>query len=242
MQCRVGFFSLFLAFSTVATAPAIAGIALDSTRIVYLESDKQSGKSIQVSSSALSNTPYLVKIKITRDIHGQRADTPFIVTPSLFRLIPGSENQVRILKKPSTLPQDRESLFYFHAVAIPTASLKEEKDKSKLGGSLQLASSNIIKLFYRPNGLSPGRDKAAEKLQLIFTAQGLKLTNPTPYYLTLSDLSINGKTVNIRSVVGENMIAPFSDTTFTHARTKGVVSWQVINDYGGMETFNGSLQ
>ncbi|MCP6514158.1 fimbria/pilus periplasmic chaperone, partial [Klebsiella pneumoniae] len=50
-------------------------------------------------------------------MEGNNVQTPFITTPSLFRLEPGSTNQVLVVKKPGAdgLAKDRESLFYFRS-------------------------------------------------------------------------------------------------------------------------------
>ncbi|HHR5882206.1 TPA: fimbria/pilus periplasmic chaperone, partial [Providencia alcalifaciens] len=71
---------------------SIAGIAIDTTRIIFSESDNTTGKSVGISSSSQSLTPYLVKAQILRTPYGDNGETPFVVTPSLFRLESGSTN------------------------------------------------------------------------------------------------------------------------------------------------------
>lgn len=220
----------------------MAGISLDGTRIIFHTADEKTGTSIQVRSASSSETPYLIKTQVTQDASGQQAAVPFVTTPSLFRLEPANSNQVRILSKPHNLAQDRESVFYFRATAVPATQTPEKNDKYKLGGALQLASGNVVKLFYRPKGLAISPEKAATELSFSKVPQGIKITNPTPYYLTFSSIRINGKTVNIRISPVSNMIAPFSEVVFPHPNTTGTVQWQVINDYGGLDTFHGKIQ
>ncbi|MCS3429514.1 molecular chaperone [Klebsiella sp. BIGb0407] len=222
--------------------PAMAGISLDGTRIIFRAEDDKIGASIQVRSALSSESPYLVKTQITRDTSGQQTAVPFITAPSLFRLEPGNANQVRILVTPHSLPQDRESVFYFRATALPASRTTEQSDKYKLGGELQLASGNVIKLFYRPKGLTESPEKSASALGFSSSVQGVKVANPGPYYLTLSSLQVNGKAVNIKTSPGSNMIAPFSDYVFPYQKTTGAVQWQTINDYGGLDTFHGKIQ
>lgn len=81
------------------SATSVAGIAIDSTRIIFQAADDTTGKSVGITSSSGSLTPYLIKAQILKTPAGEQADTPFLVTPSLFRLEPGSTNQVRIMKK-----------------------------------------------------------------------------------------------------------------------------------------------
>lgn len=101
------------------SATSVAGIAIDSTRIIFQAADDTTGKSVGITSSSGSLTPYLIKAQILKTPAGEQADTPFLVTPSLFRLEPGSTNQVRIMKKNTALPQDKESVFYLRAIATP---------------------------------------------------------------------------------------------------------------------------
>jgi len=242
MCVPVRFHCLLFSIGMVSAMPGIAGIFLDSTRIILNAENNKSGANVQVNSARTSDTPYLIKVQITQDINGLDTEVPFIITPNLFRLDPGNSNQIRILPKQYTFPEDRESIFYFRAIALPAQNNKEAEDISLLGGSLQLASGNVIKLFYRPAGLVFPKDKATEKLTFSATLNGVKVTNPTPYFITLTSLKINGQSVNIRTKPGSNMIPPLSDAVFTSASRQGKVQWQIINDYGGMENFNGSTQ
>lgn len=233
---------LLLVTVMLYSIPAIAGISLDGTRIIFQAADEKMGISVQVRSAISSESPYLVKTQVTQDTSGQQIAVPFITTPSLFRLEPGNTNQVRILMVPHNLAQDRESVFYFRATAVPATQTSEQNPQYKLGGELQLASGNVIKLFYRPKGLSETPEKSASALGFSSSAQGIKISNPGPYYLTISSVQINGKAVSIKTYPGSNMVAPFSDSVFPHPKTTGTVQWQTINDYGGLDTFHGKIQ
>ncbi|HHR6446145.1 TPA: fimbrial biogenesis chaperone, partial [Providencia alcalifaciens] len=125
---------------------SIAGIAIDTTRIIFSESDNTTGKSVGISSSSQSLTPYLVKAQILRTPYGDNGETPFVVTPSLFRLESGSTNQVRIMKKNVALPQDKESVFYFRTVAMPTSEKGLNAPQNNIDGAVQVSTGNIIKL------------------------------------------------------------------------------------------------
>lgn len=222
---------------------AIAGISFDSSRLIFSASDQANGQSIGVSSSAQSPSPYLVKAQVLGDVRGDKTDTPFSVTPSLFRLEPGSTNQLRILKTGNQLlAKNKESLFYLRMIALPAGQGSELAPKMEVGGAVTVSTGSVIKLFYRPAGLSQTQQQAMAGLQ--FTQQGntLRVANPSPYYVTLTSLTVGGKAVAVSARHKNTMIAPFSQMTYSRTGTSGSVTWQAINDFGGVEKFNGKIQ
>lgn len=222
---------------------AVAGISFDSSRLIFSASDQANGQSIGVSSSAQSPSPYLVKAQVLGDVRGDKTDTPFSVTPSLFRLEPGSTNQLRILKTGNQLlAKNKESLFYLRMIALPAGQGSELAPKMEVGGAVTVSTGSVIKLFYRPAGLSQTQQQAMAGLQ--FTQQGntLRVANPSPYYVTLTSLTVGGKAVAVSARHKNTMIAPFSQMTYSRTGTSGSVTWQAINDFGGVEKFNGKIQ
>lgn len=198
------------------------GIQVGATRVIY-EGDKNQA-SVPVSNP--SQRAYLIQSWVSKDITSTGAmDTIFLTTPPLFKLEPKSSNNVRIVYNGATLPQDRESMFWLNIKAVPSTA------KSEIGSnSLVLAVKTQIKLFYRPAGLS-GNPMEAHK-QLKFKTQNGKLTivNPTPYNISFAELKINGLSVDDPVTV-----MPFSTYALNKKSTSGsTVTWQVINDYGGI--------
>ncbi|WP_231906718.1 MULTISPECIES: fimbrial biogenesis chaperone [Providencia] len=222
---------------------AVAGISLDSTRIIFSSADMANGQSIGVSSSATSSTPYLVKAQVLRDVKGERMETLFSVTPSLFRLEPGMTNQLRILKTDNqVLPSDKESLFFLRVMALPSGKGHELDSNAELGGAITVSTGSIIKLFYRPVGLSITHQEAMARLQFSHQDNALHVTNSSPYYVTLTSLSVGNKPVAVSARRQNTMIAPFSQMTYLNSNVVGNVTWQAINDFGGIEKFNGTIQ
>ncbi|MFL9149840.1 molecular chaperone [Escherichia coli] len=223
---------------------SVAGVSLTSTRLIVADNNRgqEASGSIGVRSDETSSGPYLVKAQIFRDIKGQQAQVPFVLSPALFRLEPGDTNQLRVVKKSGELPKDRESLFYLRVAALPASGGTPQTEFSAPKGALNVATGNIIKLFYRPNGLQITAKAAPGQLQFTAAGNHIKVNNPTPYYITLSSLQVNGKPVSIRTRPEQNMIAPFGETLFSNALTKGYVQWQAIDDYGGRESFHGAIR
>ncbi|MDF4176411.1 molecular chaperone [Providencia stuartii] len=221
---------------------SLAGIAIDTTRVIFTANDNTRGVSVGVTSSSQSLTPYLVKAQVLNNPFGDKGETPFLVSPSLFRLEPGTTNQVRVMKKATVLPQDKESVFYLRTVAIPTSENNLEQPQNNIGGTVQVSTGNIIKLFYRPNNLGMTQQQATKLLKFTRANGGVKVSNPTPYYITLTGLKIGDKNVPLSVKLNNNMIAPFSDYTYHQVPQQGAVEWISINDYGGAEVSHGQVQ
>ncbi|PVZ87877.1 molecular chaperone [Serratia sp. S1B] len=222
------------------SASSFAGISLTATRLIVPETS--GGNSIGVRSDNSSTKPFLIRAQVFRDIEGRDAQVPFAISPVLFRLEPGGHHQLRVTKKGGALPQDKESLFYLRVAALPATSAPSQAENPVHEGALTVATGNIIKLFYRPSGLSVTQKTAMGQLQFTAAGNQLKVTNPTPYYITLGSLKVNGKPVNIRTTREQNMIAPHGYQRYANAPTAGNVQWSAINDHGGREEFNGSIR
>ncbi|CAI1547332.1 fimbrial biogenesis chaperone [Serratia fonticola] len=239
---QVFYWGSALIFATLTCAPAMAGISVDNSRIIFQASDDAKGKSTGITSSASSSSPFLVRTQVTKDAHGQQIQTPFVTTPSLLRLDPGNTNQVLIMKTPSNLPKDRESLFYLRVVAMPAGTAESDTTSSAVAGSLQVATGQVVKLFYRPDNLPMVQKEAMGKLQFSSSPQGLAVSNPTPYYISLSRVTVGGKEVKLKIGEGSSMLAPFGSAVWPGAPRQGRVEWSAINDFGGAEVFHGSVR
>nr|WP_244370726.1 fimbria/pilus periplasmic chaperone [Rahnella sp. ChDrAdgB13] len=161
------------------TTQAQASIALDRTRVVVQGGDKSVSLAISNENKSL---PYLAQGWI-EDTKGNKITHPMTVLPPVQRLEPGARSQVRIQTLPDigTLPQDRESLYYFNLREIPPRTDKPN--------TLQLALQTRIKLFFRPKALIADKSAAPwqEKITLTRSGDRWQVNNPTPYYVTLVD-------------------------------------------------------
>ncbi|HGS4463326.1 TPA: molecular chaperone [Vibrio metschnikovii] len=219
----------------------VAGISLDTTRIIFTTENERQGLSVGISSSKQSIVPYLVKAQVLSDIEGSNSDVPFIVTPSLFRLEPGSTNQVRIVKIDKDLPIDKESIFYFRTTAIPAGDKNSSEFQTVVGGALSVSTGSIIKLFYRPNGLPITQKQAMANLVFSYENNHIEVKNPTPYFITLSKLIIDDVKVPLN--LKNTMIEPYSSQIYLVDVSKlGSIEWQAINDYGAKEIFYGTFK
>ena len=164
--------------------------------------------------------PYLIQSWVMTPDNKKSAD--FIITPPLFVLNPANENLLRIMYIGAPLAKDRETLFFTSVRAVPSTTKREE------GNTLKIATQSVIKLFWRPKGLAYPLGEAPAKLRCTSSADMVTVSNPTPYFITLTDLKIGGK------VVKNQMISPFDKYQFSLPKgaKNSSVTYRTINDYG----------
>lgn len=213
------------------------GFGINATRLIYPEGEASISTSVR---NTINDRPWLVQVAVS-SAQDKLTDAPFLVIPPLFRLEPQSTNQVRITLKHDLLPKDRESVFYFHATAVPASSKSGDLQPQKnINGMVQFGVGNIIKLFYRPSGLPVTPAYAQQNLQFKATAQGLEISNPSPYFVSLESLQVAGKKLTL-STPNARMLAPFGSHVWPTSQTKGKVEWQTINDHGGTDAHSITL-
>lgn len=234
-KCKSGglmrIITAFMCCLLVASSCAYAGVIVGGTRLIYNAGTKETSISVK---NPENSTPYL--IQSWTDNAGPNDDNkgaekpPFIVTPPLFRLDPGIENTLRVvkLKDAALLPKDRESVFWLNVKSIPAQS--KNADGSVTRNTLQISVKTRIKLFYRPEGITETTKEAAERLSFKRTAKQLIVTNPTPYYFTFNTLKVGQKDVDSLST----MVPPKGEMQYTLNGTGNNVEWNYINDFGGV--------
>lgn len=200
-----------------------AGPVIGGTRIIY--NAEKNEASIAIKNSG-NDGVYLIQswIDAGDGISGQ--SVPLVVTPPLFRMEPGDENIMRIIFSGGKLPTDRESIFWLNVRSIPS-SRTDETDDNKL----QVIVKSRIKIFYRPKGLPGEPIESYKQINVKRYADSFVIENPTPYFISFHNIKISG-----REVGGVHMIPPRSSKTFDlpKSKEKTTISWQVINDYGGI--------
>ena len=193
------------------------GVALGSTRLIYPQGTKQVNMTVTNSDKDQS---FLIQSWVATADGKKSSD--FVVTPPLFVLKPTKDNVLRVMYTGAELPKDKESLFYLNSKAIPST------DKSKIqGNALQIATQSVIKLFVRPANLAVKSSDAPAMLRCQINAGSLTINNPSPYYVTLVNLSVGGEKQ------ANTMIAPQANQKIKVA-SAGNVSYQTMNDFGAV--------
>ncbi|HEY3987417.1 fimbria/pilus periplasmic chaperone [Cedecea sp.] len=200
-----------------ALAHAEGGISVLGTRIVLNEGDGQA--SVRMVNTSKKDS-FLIQSWVENS-SGQK-EKDFVVTPPLYMSGPRDSNALRLVYTGPALPKDRESLFYFIEKSIPSV------DKKKLEGEnvLLIATANRLKLFARPEGLSPAISEAPSLLTFSHRGSQLDIGNPSPYYQTLIDIKVSGR--EIKPI----MVPPKDHVVVSMPVSAMKVSYRTINDYG----------
>lgn len=212
--CRL----LLLASLCLLPSAVIAGgITLNATRVIYPQEAKQLTVSVR---NTADKSTFLVQSWVENpDGHKSR---DFVITPPLYTSAPNDENLLRLIFSGHALPVDRESLYYLNVKGVPSV----DKEAMENQNALVLAAITRIKMFVRPAGLSPSADDAPQRLRFSRAGGKLKITNPTPYYLTLTDINVG------KQELEPIMVSPLSDAFLDVTGQGDRVSYSTINDYG----------
>ena len=209
-------------------------MTISGTRIIFPGNEKE----ISVRTNNKGKIPALVQVwiddgKANADVNTVK--TPFLITPPVYRVEPGKGQSLRLIYNGMTLPQDRESLFWFNLLEIPPAPPGQSKNV------LELAFRTRIKIFYRPQGL---KDNSVElfkslKWEVVTDASkgtGIKISNPTPYYFSFDSGTFT--IGNAKYPMNMDMVGPgysetyFSDKQKAPAGTVSQITARLLNDYG----------
>lgn len=239
---------ILLIISGLLSFSASASIVIMGTRVVYPEQKK----SINVQLHNGDNSPSLVQAWLDAGDASASPDSvrvPFIITPPVSRVEPGTGQTLRIMYTGEPLPRDRESVFYLNVLDIPPRPEFGEK-KADVGdvNYLQLAVRSRIKLFFRPETLNQAVADAARQVTWSLVTRGnqtsLRADNQTPYFITYKKIVLKSDS-NIQSLTQPGMVSPYSVKEFTPSGEKlqgTSVTWTVINDYGGYEEGRSSIK
>lgn len=212
-----------LGYGVLFCSQASAGVVIGGTRFVYGE--KQHGLMVSVRNK--SDNTYLINARTETGGDWAGSDipvtkrSPFIVTPPLFALKPDGEYTLRIIQAGGELAENKESLFTLDIASIPSGKAEPN--------SVQIAVRTRLKLFYRPADLKGNPQQAYTQLQWHREGGDIVINNPSPYYVTLFQLSVNGVPID-----NAGMVPPLGSRKVNWCHGSGAcqLRWQTINDYG----------
>ena len=201
-----------------------AAVSVGGTRLVFHGDEKEA--SITVSNTD-KGIPVLIQSWVDEG-ENSKAKAPFMITPPLFRLEPGQDNTLRAVFTGANLAQDRESLFWLNIKTIPSVKKNEVQENT-----LQLAIKKRLKFIYRPSAVKGLPEENADKLVWKKIGNQIQVTNPTPFYMNFSVITVGGKTFK-PTLPEQTYVAPATERLFTipAGAVGNTISWKIINDYG----------
>jgi len=236
---RTGHHRLRLVLGAVALVCANltqASVVMTGTRVIYPANLKE--QTLQFHNPDAH--PNVVQVWLDdgdRQASPDEAKTPFLVLPQVFRVEPQAGQMVRLMMADaSSLPQDRESVFYLNFTQLPA-----RKKTDAPANELLLMFTSRVKVFYRPARIDANLPaKITEQLQLAWRDGALHVHNPTAYHVVVRQAElVTGADVSTRLEQAQgDMIAPFSEAVWRYPGTS-VPSLQntrlrliLVNDFG----------
>ena len=233
-------------FCTAVALPAHANVIVANTRVIF---PAKAGE-VTVRLSNDNDTPALIQAWMDNGdpkATPETANVPFLVTPPIFRMNPHKDQSLRIIGAPSSLPADRETLFWLNVLEIPPRPTSQQlADKNYL----QLSIRSRMKFFYRPANLPGEPAKAPDTLTWkevkTDTGYALEVHNPSPYYITVvgTDVGVGDSALQTTDPA---MVAPFGTQRVSFPRLDAVlpagtsIRFRTIDDFGGVDSHESRL-
>ncbi|MEI2628525.1 molecular chaperone [Erwinia aphidicola] len=214
--------------SCLISLPSFASVVIGGTRVIYPAGQKE----VTVKLDNVGKSPVLIQSWIDNGDAEAKPDNisvPFILTPPINRIEAKKGQTLRLSYSGTPLPANKESVFYLNVLEIPA------KDKAlQAENLLQMAFRSRIKLFFRPAGLTGNANDAVKALSWTAGSNGVSVTNPTPYHVSLVEVVLGAKKVE------GQMVAPGGSQSFVlpGARAGSELKFSSVNDYGAI--VNGS--
>lgn len=205
---------------------ASASVVITGTRVIY----PADAKEVTVKVNNKGAKPVLIQSWIDNGdtkAKPENISVPFILTPPINRVEPDKGQTLRLSYTGAALPTNKESVFWLNVLEIPAKAAPQGSPNY-----LQMAFRSRIKLFFRPSGLSGNANEAAKLLTWSTSAGKVLATNPTPYYVSLVSIKVNGKEVE------GQMVAPGENKSFAlvGANTGNKITFDFVNDYGAVNS------
>ncbi|MEO5810590.1 MAG: fimbria/pilus periplasmic chaperone [Rhodanobacter sp.] len=242
LLCTMGV-ALMVLSTLVGNASATVVIA--GTRVVFPAANGE----VTVRLNNDGSTPALVEAWIDSGNPDSTPDTakvPFLITPPLVRMNAGKGQSLRIVYTGQPLSNDRESLFWLNVLEIPPKPTSKPGEEQNI---LQFAVRSRLKLFFRPANLTGDAANAPQQITWSVVTEGagyaLQAHNPTPYYITFSQLSLSVD--QVKYTLDSGMVAPLSSLrlpikNLRHAPAANTpIDYTTINDFGAAITYKGTI-
>lgn len=158
------------------------------------------------------------------------AQTPIVIESPVFKMRPGEIRNLRlILLSSSTLPKDRESVFWLNIFQIPPNTVSQHASARRLMLPLKIR----MKIFVRPESIGELQEADVNKMKFEVVGIGaekkLIINNPTPWHISLAGLKLG------KAEFSPLMTEPFSEVILPIApgvMLSNSIFYEVLNDLG----------
>lgn len=229
----------------LAAGGAQAKVVVTGTRVIYPAQERE--VLVRLSNMA-EEEPSVLQVWLDTGDEKSTPDTvdvPFVISPPVFRMDPGSSQTLRVAYTGEPLASDRETLFWLNVLEIPPA--QESAVEGEV--NLQFSFRTRLKTFFRPKGLSAAAaHEAPQKLQWSLqpgkgqTGFVVQVNNPTPYFISLQSLKVVDGEKQLSYKRGQhvsgNMVAPFAQQQFivpgldARPGAAATIQFETVGDYG----------
>ncbi|EOU7800719.1 fimbrial chaperone [Escherichia coli] len=207
---------------------AMAAFVLNGTRFIYDENKKN------ITFEVTNNASQMYGGQVWVDNTSEGNGIYMVPQPPFFKVGAKQKQIIRIMKTDSSLPTDRESLFWLNVQEVPP---KPDVKESR-GSVLAIAMNSRVKLIYRPSALKNGRENAEKKLTIEQRGDITWVKTPTPYYMAIVGVQTNGRELKLSDKVTKELtlLAPFSSVSLG-VSARGSLKIAAINDWGGVQNY-----
>ncbi len=207
---------------------SLAVVNLEVTRVVFNGDDRT--LSLTLANSDLQ--PTLVQVWTDNGdplLAPDKVITPMVAIPPVFSMAPGEMRSIKLLlTSRQALSSNKESLLWLNIFQIPPQTQQDRQAPQKVLLPMRIR----LKVFIRPQGINAPIESDGHKLS--FTLQQdeppkLIVHNPTPWHMTLSDITCGHYTAET------SMVPPQSSQPIMLNGSKGTcktLQYNLINDSG----------
>ena len=206
--------------------PKASTFGIEESRVFIEGKTRQSFWNIKNNSQ--QNYFYIVEVvDVDNHLNATKKSARFLVTPPSGVLKPEENKALRVVRVKDDLSEQTETFSLLRLKLIPSFKSSEEKTR------VQTMVTIFAKLFYRPEKIAvpDAINKAVSTLKYRHSKAQLIINNPSPYWLTLSSVKVNGV-----ALTAENkkawMVGPGADLPIPYRGVPHNVTVRTIQENG----------
>ncbi|MFA3760501.1 molecular chaperone [Yersinia sp. 2544 StPb PI] len=209
----------------------MAGLVAGSTRMIYQPESRE--RTLMLANT--NDYPVVVQTWIDDgdvDSTPDQSKAPFIVLPAVFKMQAGAAQGLRIINKGDNLPTDRESVYWLNLYEIPPKSRRNIDAQAQVA----MAMNTQMKIFYRPDGLTPKPAEAMKKVSFTLKKKNkeyiLTAHNPTPYHVSFGQVQLENQ--QQRFLIAQEMdmmVTPFAERQYHFEQQPTSLNGEVTLNY-----------